>query len=151
VLLGCDPQPLEPMRQDPVEEVPAATAARAPAAALPTWSGWQMRERARSQYPGGKASYDEALERAVLEPNSHFSRGSNGTIMHATPAPPGWESQTAPLYFVDGVEVAHADCSRLSVSEIADIQIVRKQEAVQLYGERARGGLVIARTTPNAR
>jgi hypothetical protein len=87
-------------------------------------------------------TYQEELQLAALRPNR-----ANGSIVCVIPAKPGWERMRRPLVIVDGRDLG--DDFNLSAwpdSVLVDIQVLREREAVQKYGARAQGGVVILQT-----
>jgi hypothetical protein len=93
-------------------------------------------------------TYEEKLEQAVLRPNSHFFRGTNGKIGHATPARPEAERIPPALFIVNGVDKGHDfDVNAVPDSTVLDLKLLYGRDALERYGERARGGVVILNTT----
>jgi TonB-dependent SusC/RagA subfamily outer membrane receptor len=49
----------------------------------------------------------------------------------------------APLYVIDGKEMAHGDSLKIAPNDIESISILKDKSAVDIYGDRAKNGVII--------
>lgn len=55
-------------------------------------------------------------------------------------------SQNEPMYIVDGVSVKKSSIEKLKTKDIDAVQVIKPFDAIKLYGEKARNGIVIFTT-----
>ena len=94
-----------------------------------------------------KITMDELLRGQAA--GTHISRGSGQPGQTANIIIRGRNSlsgNTEPLYIIDGVPVDQDDFRELSQNEIKEMSVLKNEDATAIYGNRARGGVILIST-----
>jgi TonB-dependent SusC/RagA subfamily outer membrane receptor len=76
---------------------------------------------------------------AVLEVKSPAPMATNIRIC----GPSRNSMANAPLYVIDGKEMAHGDSLKIDPKDIESISILKDKSAIDIYGDRAKNGVII--------